>query len=749
MTRELEALLGLVFGDIAALGGVGLLRDHPAVNLREVAIAEVADALVDRYSDCNSPSLRIILEGFINEANGDPLAVLHHAVETDALAVSAMSWRRFPLAMFEPPGRGRERIVPYAVADSHLHTGGILPPHMLVRGIGQRAAPFSRRELLRVRHLTMSGLTVDPLVLLVSTRFAIRVLWHCHSRSDLEDAEALARSGIDEYWCARILEGGFWRDIARPDASTVGRLTSSFARLGGEMPFLGRCPSLVELMWSPGVRDAIPAEPRRLLLWGLIRACAWLVQEVSSKAGEGLTRFVDRFDAMGLYRDVALDDAKADSVVWALDVMTRNVDLAGAEFRKTVVATNSKKFAQSIVAGLGVHHEAFARFARDIDGTPRALTMPVGWRRIPAVEDDSRPCRLDELRYVVTGFGALDRVVRSIEGSREAVFSTDVAGDEIGSQNWPYVIGAQLLREARTGLTFSIHAGESFAVAFNGVRKVGELFLGPVVPSRIGHALSLSSRVANLICTRQSAKRLSRRDAVMDLCWALHVGLTEEGRLVQALQRLLRPVSRQSPSPDAWATQFPQLFDLGALRDRGVIVSPGGLLGVASDATLAAVATSYDSPEDAAFAGLCWGAPPSVTRCDLDSPLSDDDVRAYLEATGPALEEARNHVLAAVLQHEVILEACPTSNLITSGLGGYADHPVWDWTRDNVQVTVSSDDPLVFGNLIADEYRALRAVGEPALLEETARVGVRSCSGGQPRHLGEFETLVQQCRRAG
>src|SRR5688500_11683085 len=417
--RELEALLALLFCDIGALASGGMLRDSAETNLGELDGAALSDAIVDRFPDCNSTALRVIVEDIVAQTEGDPLDVLRFALATAPTQPGGGPWRRFPLLMFELVAVASPPAVPFPVAESHVHTGAILPPHMLVRGIGQRAARLSKDELGGSQQLTATGLTVVPAVLMAGVRFALRTLWHCHARFDPLDAAEREASGLDAVWMEHVLTGTFWTNVAALDVE-VDR--ASFASLAREMPNLGRCPRLDDLVWSAAVAERIDHRCWRLLTTGLIRACAFLIQQVSSRPGEGLTRFVDRFDAMGLYRDAALDDAKKESIVWALDLMVRDVELVGAEFRKTVVAGDSKAFSKAVTRGLSVHSDGFARFQRGLDGTPRALSMPVGWRR--TAESAPEPFALRELRAVTDGVIAIDRVLRSIEGSADTIFST-------------------------------------------------------------------------------------------------------------------------------------------------------------------------------------------------------------------------------------------------------------------------------------------------------------------------------------
>lgn len=57
-------------------------------------------------------------------------------------------------------------------------------------------------------------------------------------------------------------------------------------------------------------------------------------------------------------------------------------------------------------------------------------------------------------------------------------------------------------------------------------------------------------------------------------------------------------------------------------------------------------------------------------------------------------------VLALVLEQEITLEACPTSNVQTGAIATIADHPLKEWLRSGVRACVCTDNPL-FSNVTA------------------------------------------------
>jgi adenosine deaminase len=63
----------------------------------------------------------------------------------------------------------------------------------------------------------------------------------------------------------------------------------------------------------------------------------------------------------------------------------------------------------------------------------------------------------------------------------------------------------------------------------------------------------------------------------------------------------------------------------------------------------------------------------------------------------------------ALLEHlrvkGIPLEMCPTSNVQTGAVRSYAEHPLPEFLRRGICVTLNSDDPAMFGVSLTDEYK--------------------------------------------
>ncbi len=61
-------------------------------------------------------------------------------------------------------------------------------------------------------------------------------------------------------------------------------------------------------------------------------------------------------------------------------------------------------------------------------------------------------------------------------------------------------------------------------------------------------------------------------------------------------------------------------------------------------------------------------------------------------------------LLAHLAEHRIPLEVCPTSNIATRAVRTLDEHPIKEFTRAGVLVTVNSDDPPMFGTDLNNEY---------------------------------------------
>jgi adenosine deaminase len=64
-------------------------------------------------------------------------------------------------------------------------------------------------------------------------------------------------------------------------------------------------------------------------------------------------------------------------------------------------------------------------------------------------------------------------------------------------------------------------------------------------------------------------------------------------------------------------------------------------------------------------------------------------------------------LLTYLVEHQIPLEMCPISNVRTGVVKSIEQHPVRRYFERGIAVTINTDDPKMFGNSLAEEYRLL------------------------------------------
>lgn len=110
-----------------------------------------------------------------------------------------------------------------------------------------------------------------------------------------------------------------------------------------------------------------------------------------------------------------------------------------------------------------------------------------------------------------------------------------------------------------------------------------------------------------------------------------------------------------------------------------------------------------------------WAGPESVRQA-LALPGVTRLSHGVRAAEDPAL-------VAELAERGVVLEVCPTSNVVLGVYGSYAEHPLGALRAAGVPVTLASDDPPYFGASVGGEYAVAHAelgVDREGLEEMTA-----------------------------
>ena len=82
----------------------------------------------------------------------------------------------------------------------------------------------------------------------------------------------------------------------------------------------------------------------------------------------------------------------------------------------------------------------------------------------------------------------------------------------------------------------------------------------------------------------------------------------------------------------------------------------------------------------------------------------------------------------------VILNVCPTSNLLLGRVARLEDHPIRALYDAGVRVTINSDDALVFGVGVSEEFMALHRAGvfTPPELDQIRRWSLEVAQAVKP-----------------
>ncbi len=136
-----------------------------------------------------------------------------------------------------------------------------------------------------------------------------------------------------------------------------------------------------------------------------------------------------------------------------------------------------------------------------------------------------------------------------------------------------------------------------------------------------------------------------------------------------------------------------------ANRDKGVVAID--LAGVETDYPGSLFVPHF---QQAANAGLRltahageWSGPQSVWQAVQD---------LHAERLGHAVGAAQDPALVdLLLERQIGIEMCPTSNLQFSAVSSIDQHPLPAWLRRGLRVTLNTDDPGISGIDLAHEYR--------------------------------------------
>ena len=296
------------------------------------------------------------------------------------------------------------------------------------------------------------------------------------------------------------------------------------------------------------------------------------------------------------------------------------------------------------------------------------------------------------------------------------------------------------LSEKRNPTKFTYHAGEDFVDLGTGLKNIYEAikFLNLNSGDRIGHALALGVDVRNYSLKHRKI-RMSPLYYFFHLLWLNYMTYKHE-ELVGYRKKVLREISRLESKYRFVRRFFHSLTEIEEKEENREVN-----IRIVDDMQVLLV-NLYDSlkfdfvnfGEDSLFSRL-WNSeirkycrekynafPCKVIniipklfsefvkekRTGIEfivlDPLLDENADPDFEEQIEFLERIRDIVLNLVIKKGIVIEACPTSNMIIRGLVDYKDHLVYQLKdkiiKTGLRVTINSDDPLVFNNTLTEEY---------------------------------------------
>jgi hypothetical protein len=336
---------------------------------------------------------------------------------------------------------------------------------------------------------------------------------------------------------------------------------------------------------------------------------------------------------------------------------------------------------------------------------------------------------------------SLEWLLRRRPLALQVIRGLDVCTDELGVPNWVLMPILERVRQAASDgiqalqklcgwslpqLRTTAHSGEDFVHLLTGLRNVDQTieYFRLCEGDRIGHGLALG------VDPREWAQRAGRipmmcEERLLDLVWewgwyAEHGNSPGRGRhalLEHEIARLSHRIFGETLSPYELKLLQTDLGDLSMLDRCGF----------------------PDRPPPPAVLKSWYGTDGQPTQHRLP--------RLYHYLTDPGLFRRGRHILwvdpaseaetLAQLQAElrakigamgIAVEVNPTSNLLIGDLSDLTRHPMWrlrpprnDGDAPPVSICIGSDDPLIFGSNLRQEYQWLNdAMALAGLSDEEA-----------------------------
>ena len=369
-----------------------------------------------------------------------------------------------------------------------------------------------------------------------------------------------------------------------------------------------------------------------------------------------------------------------------------------------------------------------------IDSYANPQENPAGYRYSRFYQSKLRPKAL-----------SLEWLLRRFPVSLEIVRGIDVCADELGVPNWVLTPIFQRIRGAAAdganslryqyGLLLpsfrtTVHAGEDFVHLLTGLRYVDQAIeqYGLLEGDRIGHGLSLGVEPKDW-ATRAGRIPVIMEERLFDLVWEWSW------------------YGKQWCQPDGGRAVYLQR-EIEKLSERifALTLTPFDLEKLMQDLCNTSMLGSVGFPEGKSC--MCDFENCNGLRCSGDGGSICRTWLLHRYLTSVSLFQTGRQVMwidpfneanvLAVLQSElrrklgalgIVVEVNPTSNLLIGDLSDLSKHPLWrlrpptdDGDAPPVSVCIGSDDPVIFGTSLPEEYQSLcDAMILAGLSEEEAR----------------------------
>ena len=509
-------------------------------------------------------------------------------------------------------------------------------------------------------------------------------------------------------------EGSADAEVAITAVEAACDSATAWSRLMDREPLPGRSQILTSDRLLTEKRAQLADAPEQWLITVRVEA---ILHAALTQRSPGLGEFVLLFNRLGDARRAfhRVQDKKTYFCTVLEQHRKMTPQLVGVELRFGELALTGRRtggvreMRTDVFAAL----QGYADYTAECD-SPLKATFPIGLIKTGAVPSEN-------WRYNVRDvYGLIENLIELLDDHRELyrfVDGIDVCGLEEEAPTWLFRPGFERLaawsRSNQRPMTFRFHAGETFWHPVHGLRSIDEFLEMQVdrtgARRRVGHGLALDwTDVSRL-------PKEPLHEFLDDVVWAWYkLGDHPESRdlrcaLEQIAYDLVPSVFRADGLEAAGRPNLTELLLKAyyARVDRHVLLRIGMLHrdhGGRLSFKDAPPSPGRDLVERLACASLesegvvrervgDWAQRQSISIERLACVVSD--VYPFL----------RERVVNRLRATESVVEACPTSNVLTGGVRGYYQHPLRYLVGQGVDVTVNSDDPSLFHAFVGEELK--------------------------------------------